>query len=149
MALEGKVTTMGLEDRKAALRKEIERKERYLESLEAMPDFDGLADGSIVALTVTYGASRPYPVVAYKGGEGWFLTGAKSPNGITGDELSEWLMSQGRHLRSATVVAEFTLEPVAPAFDLGEAMLSAMREFPGRRVGFYAGTYDEASGRGL
>lgn len=139
---------VGLEDRKAALRREIERKERYLESLEAMPDFDGLADGSIVALTVTYGASRPYPVVAYKGGEGWFLTGAKSPNGITGDELSEWLMSQGRHLRAATVVAEFTLEPVAP-FDIAAAMVEAMGGRTNRRAAFYAGTYDEASGRGL
>lgn len=138
---------MSLEDRKAALRKEIERKERYLESLEAMPDWDSLADGSIVALTVTYGGSRPYPVVAYKGGEGWFLTGAKSPNGITGDDLSEWLMSQGRHLRSATVVAEFTLEPVAP-FDIAAAMMDAMREYPHRRA-FLRDTYDEASGRGL
>ena len=118
---------MSLEDRKATLRKEIERKERYLESLEAMPDFDLLDEGTILALTVTYGSSTPYPVIAYKGGGKWFATGQRSPNGVSGSELAEWLMSQGRHLRAATAIATFTIEAVRP-FDLGEAMLSAMRE---------------------
>jgi hypothetical protein len=118
---------MGLEDRKETLRKEIERKARYLEMLEAMPDFEALADGSIVAMTVTYGASNPYPVVAYKRDDKWSVTGSRSPDSVSSDDLSEWLMSQGRHLRSATVIAEFTLEKVAP-FDLGDAILTAMRE---------------------
>jgi hypothetical protein len=151
---------MGLENRKAALREEIEReeaalrrkierKERYLETLEAMPEFDALEDGTILALTVTYGRSAPYPVVAYNGGGRWYLTGEKSPNGVTGDELAEWLMSGGRHLRTAEPIATFTIQRVAPpVFDLGEAMLSAMREFPGGRFGI-VNTYDESSGRGL
>jgi hypothetical protein len=128
---------MGLESRKAqlrdelerdeaALRRRIERKERYLETLEAMPEFDLMADGSIVTMTVTYGTSRPYPVVAYNGGGKWFLTGDKSPNGITGDELAEWLMSGGRHLRSAQLIAEFTVAPVRP-YDITASMLHAMR----------------------
>lgn len=129
---------MGLETRKAqlrdelerdeaALRRRIERKERYLETLEAMPEFDAMPDGSIVTMTVTYGASRPYPVVAYNGGGGkWYLTGEKSPNGVSGDELAEWLMTGGRHLRSAQLIAEFTVEAVRP-FDITAAILNSMR----------------------
>jgi hypothetical protein len=137
-----------LERDEAALRRKIERKERYLETLEAMPEFDALDEGMILALTVTYGRSAPYPVVAYKGGGKWHLTGEKSPNGVTGDELAEWLMTGGRHLRTAQPIAEFTVQKVEPpVFDLGEAMLSAMREFPGGRFGI-VNTYDESSGRG-
>lgn len=128
---------MGLETRKAqlrdelerdeaALRRRIERKERYLETLEAMPEFDAMPDGSIVTMTVTYGASRPYPVVAYNGGGKWYLTGEKSPNGVSGDELAEWLMTGGRHLRSAQLIAEFTVEAVRP-FDITAAILNSMR----------------------
>jgi hypothetical protein len=119
---------VGLEDRKEQIRKEIARKERYLETLEAMPDFEALNDGSIVAMAVTYASSKPYAVIAYKHGEKWSVTGSRSPDAVSSDHLSEWLMSQGRHLRSATVVAEFTLKPVNPQFDLGTAMLEAMRE---------------------
>lgn len=151
---------MGLEDRKAQLRQElerdeaalrsrIERKERYLQTLEAMPEFDALDEGTILAMTVTHGRSRPYPTVAYKGGGRWFVTGEKGPNGVSGDELAEWLMSGGRHLRSVEPIATFTVEKVEPpVFDLGEAMLSAMREFRGGQFGI-VNTYDESSGRGL
>jgi hypothetical protein len=107
--------------------REIERKERYLESLDAMPEFDLLDEGTILALTVTFGPSKPYPMVAYKGGGRWFATGKNAPNGVTGDELAEWLISGGRHIRSAAAIATFTVERAAP-FDLGEAMLAAMRE---------------------
>lgn len=128
---------MGLEDRKAqlraelardeaALRSKIERKERYLETLEAMPEFDAMDEGTIVTMTVTHGRSKPYPTIAYKGGGRWFVTGEKGPNGVTGDELAEWLMTGGRHLRSAEALAVFTVEPVN-AFDLTEAMLGAIR----------------------
>lgn len=129
---------MGLEDRKEALRRElerdeatlrskIERKARYLETLEAMPDFDDMDEGSIVTMTVTHGRSRPYPTIAYKGGGRWFVTGEKGPNGVTGDELGEWLMTGGRHLRSAELIATFTVEPVRP-FDITEAVLGAIRD---------------------
>ena len=96
-----------LEDRKAEIRREIERKARYLETLENMPDFDTLADGTVLGLAVTYGPSRPYSVIAYKSGGFWFATG-------------------GRHLRMAQVIAEFEVETVA-VFDIGAAMLDAMR----------------------
>lgn len=146
---------MSLEDRKAALRREVERKrqdiaraERYIESIEAMPDLDELVEGSVVAMTVTYGRSRPYPHVAYKGGGKWYLTGKNAPNGVTGDELSEWLMSGGRHLRMATILAEFTVEPVSQAdamFDLAAALATGLRD----GHAFLRNTFDEASGRGL
>lgn len=133
---------MGLADRKAVLRKEIERKERYLASMEAMPDFDVLDDGTVLALAVTYGQSKPYPVIGYKAGGTWHLTGAKSPNAVDGDTLSEWLMSQGRHLVSAVVLAEFTIQSVPP-FDLGEAMLAAMRDFPRASAGLNHNEYGD------
>lgn len=109
---------MGLEQRKAEIRREIERKARYLESLEAMPDLDALADGTVLGLVVTYGPSRPYPVVAYKAGGTWHLTGERSPNKISSDDLAEWLMSGGRHLRVAQLLAEFEVGTV-PTIDLG------------------------------
>ena len=116
---------MGLEDRKAQIRREIERKARYLESLEAMPDLDELADGTVLGLVVTYGPSRPYPVVAYKVAGAWHLTGERSPNKISSDDLAEWLMSQGRHLRVTQVLAEFEVETVQ-VFDLGAVLAEAL-----------------------
>lgn len=117
---------MGLEDRKARLRQDIARQARYLESLENMPDFDELDDGAVIGLVVTYGTSRGYPVIALKAAGKWYLTGEKSPNGVTGDELAEWAMSQGRHLRLAAEVGEFSVENIA-AFDITSAILNAMR----------------------
>jgi hypothetical protein len=116
---------MGLESRKAEIRRDIERKARYLESLEAMPDLEELADGTVLGLVVTYGPSRPYPVVAYKVGGTWHLTGERSPNKISSDDLAEWLMSGGRHLRAAQVLAEFEVETVQ-VFDLGAALVDLL-----------------------
>lgn len=117
---------MGLEDRKAELRKEIERKTRYLGSLEEMPDFNVMEEGSIVALTVTFGTSRPYPMIAYKVDGFWFVTGKSGPAGISSDGLAEWLITQGRQLLAATLVAEFTIKKPEP-IDIGAAMATAMR----------------------
>jgi hypothetical protein len=116
---------MGLESRKAEIRRDIERKAQYLESLEAMPDLEELADGTVLGLVVTYGPSRPYPVVAYKAGGTWHLTGERSPNKISSDDLAEWLMSGGRHLRAAQVLAEFEVESVS-VFDLGAALVDLL-----------------------
>lgn len=118
---------MGLEDRKNQIRREIERKQKYLDSLDAMPDFNEMAEGSIVALTVTFGTSRPYPMIAYKVDGFWFVTGKSGPAGISSDGLADWLVTQGRKLHAATVVAEFTVEKV-PAFDIGQAMADAMTQ---------------------
>lgn len=140
---------MGLEARKAELRRNIERSARYLESLEAMPDFGELVDGTVLGLIVTYGPSRGYPVIAYKAKGLWFLTGEKSPNGISSDALAEWLVSNGRHLRVAQVLAEFEAMTV-PVFDLGAALDDLLGSMTGNGLrGYLADTYDEASGRGL
>lgn len=150
---------MGLEQRKTDLRREIERKARYLESLEAMPDFGMLADGTVLGLVVTFGPSRGYPVIAYKAADKWFVTGERGPNGISSDALAEWLMSQGRHLRHAQVLAEFEVETVQ-VFDLGTALgslLDSLSESAPRRRGSEwkaqaesrLADYDEASGRGV
>lgn len=138
---------MGLEDRKSELRREIERKARYLESLEAMPDFGQLVDGTVLGLVVTFGPSRGYPMIAYKAADKWFVTGERGPNGISSDALAEWLMSQGRHLRLAQVLAEFSVESLN-VFDLGAA-LGGLLDSLSERGRSFADTYDEASGRGL
>jgi hypothetical protein len=139
---------VALEDRKAQLRREIERKARYLETLEAMPDFGMLADGSVLGLVVTFGPSRGYPMVAYKADGRWFVTGERGPNGASSDDLAEWLMSGGRHLRHAQVLAEFAVETVE-VFDLGAALGDLLDSVSERRRFAGASDYDEASGRGV
>jgi hypothetical protein len=116
---------VSLEDRKAAVRRDIERKARYLESLENMPDFGELDNGTVVGLLVSYAGSRPYPMIAYRGGDNWFLTGERSPGKIDSDGLAEWLVSQGRSLKLAVVLAEFGVEAV-PTVDLG-SLLAGIR----------------------
>jgi hypothetical protein len=115
-----------IENRKDALRRDIERKQRYLASLEAMPDFSTLVDGTVLALAVTLGRSRPYNYVAYKAADKWYLTGERSPNGASSDDLTEWLVSQGRHLVAATVLAE--IEQEIQVVDLGALLLASLQE---------------------
>lgn len=117
---------MGLEDRKAALRAEIERKSKELEKLEGLPDFEELTDGTVAALFVTLGRSRPYTYVAYRARGLWYLTGSRSPNGVSSDALAEWLSTSGRRLVSAAVLAEVEAVTVDLAtVDLG-ALLAGM-----------------------
>lgn len=126
---------MSLEDRKAAMRAEIAeleseaertlaRKRRYLESLENMPDFGELESGTVVGLLVSFAGSRPYPVIAYRGGTDWYLTGERAPRRTSSDGLAEWLVTGGRSLKMAVVLAEFGVEAV-PTVDLG-GLLAAM-----------------------
>lgn len=116
---------MAIEDRKAELRREIERKTKELEKLDALPDFEELADGTVAALFVTLGRSRPYTYVAYRTRGLWYLTGSRSPNGVSSDALAEWLSTSGRRLVSAAVLAEIETVTVAPSVDLG-ALLAGM-----------------------
>ena len=139
---------MGLEQRKEELRRDIERKARYLETLEAMPDFGMLADGTVLGLIVTFGPSRGYPMIAYRVDGFWLVTGKRGPNGISSDELAEWLMSGGRHLRAAQVIAEFQVETL-DVFDLGSALGSLLDSLSERGRSAGASDYDEASGRGV
>lgn len=115
---------VGIEDRKAALRAEIERKAKELEKLDALPDFEELADGTVAALFVTLGRSRPYTYVAYRTRGLWYLTGSRSPNGVSSDALAEWLSTSGRRLVSAAVLAEIETVTVGTV-DLG-ALLAGM-----------------------
>lgn len=121
---------MSIEDRKAELRAEIERKAKELEKLDALPDFEELADGTVAALFVTLGRSRPYTYVAYRTRGLWYLTGSRSPNGVSSDALAEWLSTSGRRLVSAAVLAEVeTVTVEARSVDLG-ALLGALTEDP-------------------
>jgi hypothetical protein len=128
-----------LEDRKAALRREIELAEaerarrvvgatRELERLSSLPDFEELVDGTVAALVVTYGRSRPYVVIAYKTGGYWYLTGERSPDKTDSEGLAVWLTSQGRSLVSASVLAEIEVGTVS-AVDL-----SALLDLAGARA---------------
>lgn len=148
---------MSLEARKEQVRKDIARKEQYLETLEAMPDFDAMPDGSVVAMAVTYGRSKPCAVIAYRSAGGkWFLSRPDSPKGVGSDSLCEWLMSESRQLRSATVIGEFLLEPQNP-FDLGAAISDSLRGQQDRTAGnvkirgsnwkVLSGDYDVSTGR--
>ena len=147
---------MGISDRREALRREIEAAEieaaeiereaaaeKALAKLDQLPDFEELADGSVVGLVVTYGPSRGYPVIAYKAGGTWHLTGKNSPNKIDSDGLADWLVTGGRRLRMAAVLAEFGVETV-PAFDLGAALAATLGATPGERsAGIYRPGYGE------
>jgi hypothetical protein len=115
-----------IEDRKAELRAEIARRERELAKLDALPDFEELADGTVAALYVTLGRSRPYVFIAYKVRDRWYLTGRNSPNGASSDELAEWLVSSGRRLEAAAVLAEIETVTVGlSAVDLGALLAGA------------------------
>lgn len=121
-----------IEDRKAALREEIARRERELAKLDALPDFEELVDGTVVALMVRLGLSRPYTFIGYKTRGMWYLTGTRSPNGVSSDALAEWLVTQGRRLEMATVLAEIEAVTVG-VVDLDQALLASVQEYPTRR----------------
>ena len=127
-----------INSRKEALREEIEeleraaelelaRKRRELERLEALPDFGALVDGTVLAMTVTYGRSRPYVVIGYKVEGKWYLTGERSPNGVDSDNLANWLASSGRRLGTAAVLAEIETVTVG-TIDLGDLMSRLLGE---------------------
>lgn len=133
---------MGIEDRKAALRAEIERKAKELEKLDALPDFEELADGTVAALFVTLGRSRPYTYVAYRTRGLWYLTGSRSPNGVSSDALAEWLSTSGRRLVSAAVLAEIETVTVTPSVDLGALLGALTEDRPGMGYGSGYHPYD-------
>jgi hypothetical protein len=114
-----------IEELETAAEIELNRKRAELARLEALPDFGSLVDGTVVALTVTYGRSRPYVVVAYKTGGRWYLTGERSPNGVDSEELATWLTTSGRRLGTAAVLAEIETVTVG-TIDLGAALFSAL-----------------------
>lgn len=115
-----------LEERREELRREIARRERELETLEAMPDLDAVPNGSVLSLVIKYAGGRPYVVIAYKVRDWWYLTGAKSPNGVASEYLAEWLTTGARSLVSATVLAEVTVEIVDLAGALEDALIETL-----------------------
>jgi hypothetical protein len=124
-----------LDRKREQLRREIARRERELEKLESLPDLSAMADGSIVALFVRHAGSKPYTYVAYLTRGRFYLTGKTSPDGVTAEELADWLTTSGRSLVGTMPVA--ILETgVVPAFDLGEALVNSLTETPVRRGGF-------------
>lgn len=124
-----------IEEKKQNLRDEISRRERELARLEALPDLENVADGTVMALAVTYGwraPSRPYVVIGYKTRGVWNLTGEKSPNGITSDALADWLSTSGRTLVSAKELALIEVETVDLELTLGNLLEALTPQTDGR-----------------
>lgn len=117
-----------LDSKKEELRREIARRERELEKLEALPDFGEAEDGAVLALFVTHGASEPYTYVAYRTVGRFYLTGKTAPNGVSAEALGEWLTSSGRRLVAAVQIGSVTTEAIGEqaAFDLGDALLTSL-----------------------
>lgn len=116
-----------LESKKEELRREIARRERELEKLDALPDLTQLTDGTVLALFVAHGRSQPYTYVAYLTGGKFYLTGATSPNKVSADELAVWLTTSGRKLIGLAVIGEVAVVG-ALAFDISEALLDSLAE---------------------
>lgn len=108
-------------NRRDELRRQIERAQRELEKLDALPDFEVLANGTVMALFVTLGRSQPYTFIGYKTRNRWYLTGSTSPNSVSSEELARWLTTSSRQLVTATVLAEIEATAV-PVADLGAAL---------------------------
>ena len=137
-----------IESRKAELRAEITRRERELAKLDALPDFEALVDGTVAALFVTLGRSRPYTFVAYKARDRWYLTGQRSPNAASSDELAEWLVTGGRRLETMAVLAEIETMSVS-AVDLGALLgMAAQRVRNGGLITADEQAFDGYTGRG-
>jgi len=129
--------------RREDLRRQIERAERELAKLDALPDFEELPEGSVVALVVTLGRSRPYTFVGLKTAGKWYLTGHRSPNGATTAELEDWLTTQGRRLVGAKHLATVEVQTVG-FVDLGAALLASIQEVsPAEEAALYAFAPDE------
>jgi hypothetical protein len=130
---------VGIEKRKADLEREIARKARHLEALRAMPDFGELADGTVLALAVTLGRSKPYTYIGLKAADAWYLTGKNSPNGVSSDDLAEWLMSSGRLLVTAEVMGEVNTFSTARTVvvDLGPMLDELLASVPAGHAASY------------
>lgn len=136
---------MGIAERKAELERDIARTEnriarqkRRMAELDALPDFEVLADGTVVALAVTIARSRAYTYVGFKTGGQWYLTGKNSPNGVSSDDLADWLTSGPHRLDTALVLAELETVQVATV-DLGEVLDGLLNSIPMGRASSYPG----------
>ena len=94
--------------RKDDLRRQIERAERELSRLEAVPDLDAMADGTILAVVIKFPLGRSYTYVGLKTAQHWYLTG-NGPDKATGEQVADWLTGEGRRILTIAEVAQIGL----------------------------------------
>lgn len=116
--------------RKDELRRRIRRAERELARLEALPDFDAMADGTILLAVVGYRGRPALPYVGLKTAGLWSFTesGDFRVYRKNGNEVAEWLTSANVVVTNLMTLAQ--IEVVNPVVDLGAALLDSIREFP-------------------
>lgn len=125
--------------RREDLQRTIRRAERELAKLDALPDFDGMREGSVLALAVKYPAGQAYTYVGLKAGARWHFTGRNSPNGATGEQVIQWLTSDTRQVIAVTKIGDVQTVEV-PTVDLGEILSGNVQEV-GRAFRESGGTY--------
>lgn len=112
--------------RKDDLRRQIERAEKELSRLEAVPDLDAMRDGTVLVVVITWLGSKPYTYVGLKTARHWYFTGS-GPDQATGEQVADWLTSKGRRVLNISVLAEIQVVQ-EPAVDLGAALLNSIRD---------------------
>lgn len=76
----------------AVLARKLARREEQVKHLERYPTTDEFADGTILRFTKTFpDGDQCYPYIALKTQDLWYLTGKRSPQGITWQKLVEFM----------------------------------------------------------
>jgi hypothetical protein len=121
--------------------------EKELEKLNALPDFEAMADGTVFPTVVRLGGRAPYTYVGFKTKGRFYFTGATGPNGVGVDEVQRWLTRAGRTLVAFQELAVVQVDTslVGDVFDIAAALADGMRQ---ANAGL-AAMFDESSGRGL
>lgn len=118
----------------ARSQRRIRDAERELEELDALPDFEAMAAGTVLALTVqirrlhSFAPDQPVPVIALKDGRGrWHVTGYSGA--MDSGRLVDWLTEDGRRLIGAMELA--VLEQVkVQVVHLDQQLLDLLQDTP-------------------
>jgi hypothetical protein len=118
--------------RKEDLRRQIERAEKELAKLNAMPDLDAMNNGTVVVAALAYARSpQPYVYVGLKEGGRWYFTG-RGPHKATADEVIDFFATGTRKLMHFDVLGKVEVVR-ADVIELDATLLNAVREYPGGR----------------
>lgn len=129
---------MGIKERKAGLKRQIEMKERKLAELDSLPDFDALEEGTVLAMAITVSQNRAQTYIGLKSGGRWLLTGDNRPGGLTPEGLADWLTTGTRKLEEAQVLAIVdTGVEEAPVVDLGPMLDGLLDSIPAGHTDSY------------
>ena len=103
----------GVMTREEQLKRQIERAESELERLAKRPK-EPEDDGAVVYIDVSFKNNsynnKNYTYIAHKAGNGmWYLSGNKSPNGVTWDYMLDWFdnHNQNAKINEMWLVSEY------------------------------------------